>query len=76
MEDLRLKWLTHRMQGKQRASSVANVYSSSSSSKVQSSMVEYHALVAYGHMAWLSAVVITDACFEGGECPRLDHRCW
>jgi len=21
-------------------------------------------------------VIITDACFEGGECPRLDHRCW
>ena len=28
---------------------------SSSSSKVQSSMVEYHTLVVYGHMTWLSA---------------------
>ena len=28
--------------------------SSSSSSKVQSSMVEYHALVVYGHVTWLS----------------------
>ena len=28
--------------------------SSSSSSKVQSSMVEYHALVTYGHVTWLS----------------------
>jgi len=28
---------------------------SSSYSKVQSSMVEYHALLAYGHVTWLSA---------------------
>jgi len=31
----------------------ARYSSSSSSSKMQSSMVEYHALVAYGHMAFL-----------------------
>jgi len=38
--------------GKSRVSCVLT--SSSSSSKVQSSMVEYHALVTCGHVTWLS----------------------
>jgi len=39
-------------------------------------MVKYHALVAYGHVTWLSGRSNHYACFEGGEYPRLDHRCW
>ena len=33
---------------------IYSLSSASSSTKVQSSMVEYHTLVAYGHVMWLS----------------------